>query len=223
MNEIDWVILAILAISVLIGLWRGLVSEVLALAIWVAAFWVAWMFGPVVAAHLEGHIALPSVRIVVGYGLCFVLVMIVGALVRFLVGRLLWSTGLTGIDRLLGMVFGFVRGVLLVCLIVFLTGFTAFTREPMWRQSTLLPQFQQVAAWLEQQVPPDIASHLHPGAVLDKLHELPAGIKQAMPTLPSGWHGAISGTTAAPATSAPVPPAPRGTTNPPAASSRGIH
>ena len=124
MNIVDIVIIAILALSVLVGLWRGLISEVLALVTWIAAFWVAWLFGPAVAAHFSRWIESPLVRLVVGYGLCFIAVLIVGALVRFGITRLVDGTGLGGTDRLLGMIFGFARGLLLVTLIVFLAGLT---------------------------------------------------------------------------------------------------
>lgn len=188
MNWTDYIIIGVIALSVLIGLFRGLISEVLALAIWIVAFWFAWTFGPSVAEHFEHLIKLPSARIIVGYGLCFIAVLILGALVRFAISRLVESTGLSGTDRLLGMLFGFARGVLLVALLVFLVGFTAFTRDPWWQESVLLPQFQRVAAWLEQRVPPSVAEHLHPSAVLEHLPSLPAA-----PSIP------ISGTTAAPA------------------------
>jgi membrane protein required for colicin V production len=85
-------------------------------------------------------------------------------------------------------VFGFLRGVLLVALLVFLVSFTAFTRDPWWRESVLLPQFQRVASWLEQRVPADVREHIHPGEVLDHL-----------PSLPPAAHAPISG---APPTSA---------------------
>ncbi|KAA0068830.1 CvpA family protein [Rhodanobacter sp. T12-5] len=191
MNWTDYIILGILGLSILIGLWRGLVSEVLALVIWVAAFWAAWVFGPVVAAHFEGVIHVPSVRIIVGYGICFVAVLIFGALLRFVIRKLIEGTGLSGTDRLLGMLFGFARGVLLVTLLVFLVGFTAFTRDPWWQQSVLLPQFQRVAAWLEQRVPASVGEHLHPAAMLDHL-----------PRLPTSLLSPISGATPAPTTTA---------------------
>ena len=197
MNWTDYLILAVLGLSVLIGLWRGLVSEVLALVIWIAAFWVAWSFGPAVARHFEHVIELPSARIIVGYGLCFVAVLILGALLRFVISRLVESTGLSGTDRLLGMLFGLVRGVLLVTLLVFLIGFTAFTRDPWWQQSVLLPQFQHVAAWLGQQVPPGVRDYIHPPAVLDRLSGLPA-------TLPAS----ISGASPAPAATSIHPASP---------------
>ncbi|MEO5810698.1 MAG: CvpA family protein [Rhodanobacter sp.] len=200
MNWTDYAIIGILGLSIMVGLWRGLVSEVLALVIWVAAFWVAWWFGPVVAARFEHVIELPSARIIFAYMLCFVAVLIVGALLRFVVRRLIESTGLSGTDRLLGMLFGFARGVLLVTLLVFLLGFTASTRDPWWQQSVLLPHFQQVAAWIGQRVPADVGKYLNPQRVLEHLPSLHAPVVHP-----------ISGATApAPATSvisAPAAPA----------------
>ena len=162
MNWADYVILAVLTVSVLIGLWRGLVSEVLALVIWAAAFWVAWMFGPDVARYFEGRIDLPSARLIVGYALCFVAVLIGGALVRFLISQLIESTGLSGSDRVLGMGFGLARGLLLVTLAVFLLGFTPFTRDPWWHRSYLLPGFQGAAGWLAERLPDAVRRYVEP-------------------------------------------------------------
>jgi membrane protein required for colicin V production len=175
-NWVDYTILAVLGISVLIGLFRGLISEVLSLLIWVAAFWIARTFGPVVAGYFEHSIPQPSARLLVGYGLCFVLVLVVGAIVRFVVARLVWSTGLGGSDRLLGMIFGLARGVLVVGLLVFLCGFTPLPRDAWWRESQLLPQFTGVASWLGDKLPSDMGKYLHPSDVLDHLPTLPAGL-----------------------------------------------
>jgi len=182
MNWVDYTILGVLGLSILVGLWRGLVSEVLSLAAWVVAFWVAWTFGPSVASQFEHSISLPAARIALGYGLCFVAVLIVGALLRFIARRLLWSVGLSGLDRLLGMLFGFARGVLLVTLLVFLAGFTALTREASWQGSVLLPQFTGAAGWLGDRVPPGVRRYLHPPAELPRL---PAGLP-TLPVLPGG-------------------------------------
>ena len=176
MNWVDYTILAVLGLSVLMGLWRGLISEVLSLAIWVAAFWVAWTFGPMVAGYFEHSIQLPSARMLVSYGLCFILVLVLGALVRFVISRLVESTGLGGSDRLLGMFFGLARGVLVVTLAVFLLGFTPVTRDPWWRESQLLPQFEGVAGWLGEKLPDNVRRYLHPPAALDHLPSLPTGM-----------------------------------------------
>ena len=197
MNWIDFTILGVLGLSVLVGLLRGLVSEVLALAIWIAAFWAAWLFGPVLATHLT-MIDPSSVRVVAGYAICFVLVLVLGALLRFFVHRLVVKTGLSGTDRMLGMLFGLARGVLLVCVLVFLCQVTAFTRETSWRDSTLLPPFQHVTIWLGQQVPPGVAEHFHPQAVSGALREhlTPATLSDVVRKLPVA---------AAAASSAPAP------------------
>ncbi len=199
MNGTDFVILGILGLSILIGLWRGLIAELLSLVIWIAAFWVAATFGPVVAAQLEPMISLPIARVGLGYAICFFGVLIVGALVRFATRKLIWSSGLSGIDRLFGMVFGFLRGVLLVTLLVFMLGLTGFTREMWWQQSVLLPQFQGAAAWLGQNIPASVRDHLHPAAVLDQIH--PAAVLDHLPNLSGQLRAPTSGTTAAPATS----------------------
>ena len=188
MNWVDGIILGILGLSALIGLMRGLVAEVLSLVVWVAAFVVATLFGTDVAALLENAISLAVVRISLGYAICFFGVLLIGALVRFAARRLIWSTGLSGIDRLLGVLFGFVRGVLVVTLVVFLVGLTAMTRESWWQQSALLPQFQATAAWLGQNIPANVTDHLHPEVVLDKLKSEPMLQRQA----PAGASSASS-------------------------------
>lgn len=162
MNWADYVIIAVLALSVLIGLWRGLIAEVLALAVWVAAFWVAWLLGPRLAAAFEPVIDVPSVRVILGYVVCFVAVLLLGMLLKFVIDRLVEGTGLSGSDRLLGMLFGLVRGAFLVALLVFLLGFTPFTRDPWWQRSQLLPTFVTAANWLGQQLPDSVHRYLHP-------------------------------------------------------------
>ncbi|HVI54355.1 MULTISPECIES: CvpA family protein [Luteibacter] len=169
MNWIDCVILAILFISVLIGLVRGLISEVLSLVIWVAAFWVAWTYGPSLAHYFESSVSLPSARVAIGYGLCFIAVLLVGGLIRFMISRLVASTGLGGTDRLFGMLFGLARGVLIVALVVFVVSFTPLANAPMWRESAMMPQFRGAAEWLGQQVPENVRGYMHPPAALENL------------------------------------------------------
>lgn len=166
MNWADYTILGVLGLSVLMGLWRGFIGEVLALAVWVCAFWVAWMLGPALAERFSGSISTPSVRILLGYALCFVAVLIAGAIVTFLMRKLVEGSGLSGSDRLLGMVFGLVRGLALVVLIVLLLGFTPFARDPWWRESRLLPSFEQGAHWLRERLPAEVARYLEPAAGL---------------------------------------------------------
>jgi len=92
MNWTDYCIIGVLALSVLMGLWRGFIGEVLALACWVIAFWVAWVFGPRLAESFTA-IDAPSVRLLLGYAICFVAVLIGGAIVSFLMRKLISGSG----------------------------------------------------------------------------------------------------------------------------------
>ena len=177
MNFADYCIIAVLGLSVLMGLWRGFIGEVLALACWVVAFWVAWEFGPRLAAAFSG-IDAPSVRLLLGYAICFIAVLIAGAIVSFLMRKLVAGSGLTGSDRLLGMVFGLMRGLVLVTLIVLLLGFTPLPRDPWWHQSQLLPTFQEGAHWVSARLPPEVTRYLDLRGLLPQ-------IQSAVPPAPA--------------------------------------
>lgn len=173
MNWADYAILALLGLSMLMGLWRGFIAEVLALAIWFCAFWVAWLFGPQLALRLEATIPTPSVRIMLAYVLCFITVLLVGAIVAFVLRKLVAGSGLSGSDRLLGMVFGLVRGLALVVLVVFVLG-ALFRRDPWWQESRLLPTFEVGANWLAAHLPAEVARYLEPVENLLQPPALPA-------------------------------------------------
>ena len=185
MNWADYAILAVLLLSVLMGLWRGFIGEVLALLCWILAFWVAWMFGPALAEHFSASISTPSVRVLLGYALCFITVLIAGAIVAFLMRKLVEGSGLSGSDRLLGMVFGLVRGFALVTLVVLLMGFTPFRRDPWWNESRLMPNFEAGAHWLSDRLPAEVARYIEPAQIMAKPALQPPPSKPAPPSKPS--------------------------------------
>ncbi len=164
MNWFDIAIIATLALSILVGLWRGFIGEVMALACWILAFWVAWMFGPTLADQFSASISAPSVRVLLGYALCFVAVLVAGAILAFLLRKLVSGSGLSGTDRLLGMVFGLVRGFALVVLVVLLMKFTPVVRDDWWQNSRMLPTFEQGARWVTTYLPESVARYLEPAA-----------------------------------------------------------
>lgn len=181
MNWADYCIIAALGLSVLIGLWRGFVGEVLALLGWVLAFWVAWSFGDKLAAKFTA-IDLPSLRLLLGYAICFIAVLIAAGIVNFLMRKLIAGSGLSGSDRMLGMLFGLVRGLAVVTLGVLLLGFTPLPRDPWWHQSQLLPSFQNYAQWLSAQLPPEVTKYLDLRGFLPQVQAaIPAVVAKAMP------------------------------------------
>jgi len=164
MNWFDYAIIATLGLSILVGLWRGFIGEVLALVCWVLAFWTAWMFGPHLADQFSGSISVPSVRVMLAYSLCFIAVLIAGAIVSYLMRKLVSGSGLSGTDRLLGMVFGLVRGAALVVLVVLLMKFTPVVRDDWWKGSKMLPTFDNGAKWVVSYLPESVARYLEPAA-----------------------------------------------------------
>nr|WP_303622909.1 CvpA family protein [Stutzerimonas xanthomarina] len=131
----------------MISLKRGFVKEALSLLTWIIAGVVAWMFGGALSHHLSEFISTPSFQVIAACAILFVMTLLVGALVNFLIGELVRVTGLSGTDRFLGMVFGAARGGLLVVVLVGLLSLAPVQQDPWWRESTLLPHFLLVADW----------------------------------------------------------------------------
>ncbi len=157
---VDYAILVIIALSALISILRGFVRESLSLAGWVLAFWVALTFTRDLALHLEAYISVPSVRLVVAFLVLFFSALLLTMLINFLGGQLVDKTGLTGTDRMLGVVFGIARGSVIVAILVLLAGFTSVPRDPWWQESTFIHHFQELAVWIRGFLPPDSAAKI---------------------------------------------------------------
>jgi len=146
MNVADALILLVIAISALLSLRRGFTREAFSLLTWVAAFVVARLFGPSLELLLENTIDTPSARIATAFAVLFAATLVVGALINHLLGELVRVTGLSTTDRLFGMVFGAVRGVLLVIVLV-AVGSHVFSADSWWHESLLVPQFALLEDW----------------------------------------------------------------------------
>lgn len=151
MNWADWAIIGILALSCGIGLIRGFVKEAFSLAVWVAAVIIAKTFSPQLAVLLSGVIQTPSLRELAAFAALFVLTLVVGAMANYLMGALVIMTGLSGTDRLLGVLFGVVRGFIIIMLvIVFLPAILPVDQDPWWQQSLLVGYLLQFESWARE-------------------------------------------------------------------------
>ncbi|HQU15525.1 MAG: colicin V production CvpA [Chromatiales bacterium 21-64-14] len=159
MTWADYAIIAVIAVSVALSVVRGFMREALALAAWIAAFWVALVFSDKLAGLFARFISTPSVRVAVAFAVLFVLTLLVGALLNYAAVQVVKKSGLTGTDRLVGALFGLARGVALVALLVLLAGLTPAPKDPWWRESLLLGHFQSLAVWLRGWLPPGIAAN----------------------------------------------------------------
>lgn len=133
MTVFDYVFLAIVALSSLVGLWRGLVSEVIAIAAWIVAFVAAWMYASSFSGMLESVVLDPGWRHVSAFALIFVGVLLLAAVFRFLLRELLKAVGLGAVDRFFGMLFGLVRGLAIAFVLVLIGGLAGMASEPWWR------------------------------------------------------------------------------------------
>ncbi|XOV81315.1 MAG: CvpA family protein [Aestuariibacter sp.] len=147
MNWIDVAIIVIVLLSTAISLLRGFMKEAISLVVWFTAFMIASQFYQDLAVFLT-YFSDAMVRNAAAIAILFVVTLLLGGLINYLIGRLVVFTGLSGTDRVLGAVFGALRGVLVVSAILF--GLDAFTPAPgseLWRQSALIPEFSYIIQW----------------------------------------------------------------------------
>ena len=159
MGMIDIGIIALVFLSSVIGIFRGLVREVLSLVAWVAAFYIAFRFHGELASYLSS-IEPESLRNGAAFLGVFFIVLIGFSLFNYVVAKLVDSTGLSGTDRTLGVIFGVARGAAIVLVLVVLAGLTPIPDSNPWKKSTLIPHFQQAGQWLKGYLPADFAKYL---------------------------------------------------------------
>lgn len=160
MTGFDYVVLAVTALSLLVGLWRGVVSEILALVAWIVAFFAASTFSGLVAGLLSGAIKDAAVAHVAAFVLVFIAVLMLMALVRVLLKQVLSLAGLGVVDRLLGAVFGLARAALVLVGLVLVGGMTGAPREPWWREATFSPPLETAVIAIKPRLPETLAKRI---------------------------------------------------------------
>ena len=135
MPVLDWIFLAVMAVSLVVGAWRGLVYETLSVVNWIAAFVLALWFAPAAAAWLPLANATEVVQYAAGFVVVFVACLFAGGLLAFLVRKLVAAVGLRPVDRVLGGAFGLVRGMIILLALTVLAGMTPLIKSPWWQES----------------------------------------------------------------------------------------
>ena len=149
-TAVDWAIIAVLGLSILLSLWRGFVREAVSLAGWIAAFVIANMFVGEMAAFLQQWIANVTGRYVAAYALLFAGMLMVAGIAGKLSAQVVKVTGLTLLDRLLGTVFGFVRGIIIVLVVVYVLRELAPPQNLLWlAESQLMPHVDMLGQWVQ--------------------------------------------------------------------------
>ena len=156
MTGFDFVLLAILAISVVLGLLRGLLKEVLSLVAYASAFLAAIWWGPTVSDWSGQWISQPFVSMALAYLGVFIAVLLSIGFVNMALSALLSKTGLTPADHGLGAMFGLLRGVLFVLILVILAGYTPLPEEPWWKNAMFSKQVVGVVQQIKLRLPPPV-------------------------------------------------------------------
>ena len=147
MNWVDITIIGIIAFSASVSIIRGFIREALSLVSWVLAFFIAGHFYTYITQYLT-YFENDMIRIAVAITILFFATLLVCSFVSYVIGQLVQKTGLSGTDRVLGVCFGVLRGILVVAALLFLVDtFTSLSKSPYWTESQLIPHFHFIIRW----------------------------------------------------------------------------
>jgi membrane protein required for colicin V production len=153
MPIIDIIIAIALVASIIVGFVRGFVKESISIATLVIAIWAALYFGPAVGEVSQSWLSSEEMQTWFGRILIFAIVLSVGGLLGWGISKLVRLSVLSGLDRLMGSLFGILRGIIVVALLVIGAQFSGFDNDDWWLESHLLPHFEVVADWIKVMAP----------------------------------------------------------------------
>jgi membrane protein required for colicin V production len=145
MNITDYIVIAALVISAVLGSVRGFLREAISVVTWIIALFVAWHFSDLVAPHLGGLLAGSPVRTWAARVIIVALLLLLGAGIGAIVGHFVRLSIFSGMDRLLGFIFGTFRGLVMLGVFVMLAQLLRLEGERWWRQSVLIPYGETIA------------------------------------------------------------------------------
>ena len=161
MTIFDYLVIFVLAASVVIGVMRGMVREILSLASWVVAFVVANAYATALAHTLPPVVPGDVLRLILAFIVLFIGARILVGLLAMALGALIEAGGLSALDRLLGVLFGLGRGVVIVLAAVILCGMTSIPQQTFWRNAQLSPLAENGARAVKPFLPAAMAQHVH--------------------------------------------------------------
>ena len=160
MAALDWIFIAVLVVSMLIGARRGLVFEVLSLLCWVVSFFVAQWFAQDLAAWLPMGESVGALRYAAGFAIVFIASVFALGFLTSLVKKLIDAIGLRPADRALGAIFGVLRGLVLLLAMAVVAGLTPVGRAPWWQESQAGPVLAETLQVLKPALPEEFSRHL---------------------------------------------------------------
>lgn len=156
----DYVVTSIFLVSIALSILRGFVRETLSIAGWVVAFIAAGAYSPFFEQFLPAEVTGETLRFSIAFVLTFISVLLITALAIMLLTALIKGIGLGFIDRLLGSVFGFLRALVIVTVIVLIAGLTTIPQQSFWQQALLSRPLETVAAQVLPWLPEDLSKRI---------------------------------------------------------------
>lgn len=160
MTSFDYAVLTIIGFSVILSVMRGLLREVLAILGWVAAFYVAKTYTNQLLPMMPVDIPTEPLRVLAAFLVLFLATLLVASLLAIALSAIFKKIGLGWLNRLLGAVFGVARGLLIVCVLVFLAGLTNIPKDARWRNAMFSTPFEALVANMLPWIPVSIAKHV---------------------------------------------------------------
>lgn len=160
MTTFDYAVLAVIGLSVGLGWWRGFVYELLSLLGWMAAYFVARLFAASVAQYVPDAVTSEVAKMAVAYAVLFVATLIISGIVALLLSKLIHFVGLGWMDSSMGVLFGLLRGMMLVLILVLLAGLTKLPKEPFWRDAWSSRMLQDAALFSKDFLPEKVAKNV---------------------------------------------------------------
>jgi membrane protein required for colicin V production len=160
MTSFDYAVLVIVGLSVLLSVMRGFVREILALASWIIAFFVAKAYVMELAPLLPEAIPNDSLRYLAAFVIVFLATLLICSLLAIALSQIFKHVGLSSLDRVLGAFFGLARGLLVVVILVLLAGLTSLPQDPRWRNAMFSAPLEAVVYSLLPWFPGDVVQHV---------------------------------------------------------------
>jgi membrane protein required for colicin V production len=161
LNWADYVIIFIILFSTIISLMRGFLAEAISLLTWIVAAVIGFKLALPIANLLSNLVHAPSLRLIIGFLAVFIVILIIGSLVNHFLGVFVRTNGLSGTNRLLGIIFGFARAIILIAIFLLFAKTTSVVKENWWQTSQLIPYFHGIISWLQQFIPLHFNSMSH--------------------------------------------------------------
>ncbi len=156
MTSFDYAVLAIIGISIVVSMMRGAIKELLALFGWVAAFYIARTYSSQLAPLLPQDIPTEALKTLVAFLILLIVVLFLNTLLSVAISSIVSKISLGWLNRFLGVIFGFIKGLFIVCVLVFLAGLTSLPKEKMWTEAMLSSPLEVLVKaalpWLPERV-----------------------------------------------------------------------